>query len=169
MPMPRKPAALKTGHHESGSTRKQQIKRENYLGGDKDLVVNPPKQLNQLAKLYYKYIVINLKNSGILTNLDRFVVAETAICLGRMRQCDEIIDKQGLLLYRVTKNGYRIPYEHPAVTEKDKYIKQFKMLSNQIGLSPSSRSKLADIDVQKKMNEQDPLLKILNSDSRRKD
>lgn len=159
---PRKPAALRTGHHANQEERQHEIKMEKFLGGKGGISLEPPKELNPSAKWYYRFIVTGMKDTGVLLKLDRFVVVQTAICLSRMRECDKIIDKQGLILYRVTKNGYKIPYEHPAVNELNKYSQQFKTLSTQLGLSPSSRSKLASVDVDSKMKKQDPLNKIMN-------
>ena len=51
------------------------------------------------------------------------------------------------------------------LTAKEKYTKEFFRCCNELCLSPQSRAKLSNINVQTKKNEDDPLLKALSGDN----
>ena len=79
-----------------------------------------------------------------------------------MRQCDEILNRDGLIINIIDRYGTNTIKEHPAVATKQKYLNQFRALSTQLGLSPSSRAQLAGMKVSEKEANDDELLKILN-------
>ncbi|RFP78059.1 phage terminase small subunit P27 family, partial [Bacillus subtilis KCTC 1028 = ATCC 6051a] len=81
----------------------------------------------------------------------------------KMRQADEIINKEGLILNTIDRYGNALIKEHPAVATKQKYLNQFRALSTQLGLSPASRAQLAGLKIEQKNEEEDPLLKLLKS------
>ena len=78
-----------------------------------------------------------------------------------MEQADQFIRDEGLLYYKYDKEGNQEPKEHPAVGIKQKYLTQFRALSTQLGLSPSSRASLAEMNMQKEEDEEDPVLKVI--------
>lgn len=77
---------------------------------------------------------------------------------------DEILNREGLIIYAVDRYGNDQVKEHPAVGTKQKYLTQFRALSTQLGLSPASRAQLAGMQVDAKTDEEDPLLKVLRGD-----
>lgn len=158
---PRKPAALKAGKSETKEHLDAREKIEAELGGGKDKVYNIPEQLDDYAKEYYMFLVDELEASDILTNLDIPVLTQTADCLGKMEQADEFIREKGLIYYAYDREGNEIPKEHPAVGTKQKYLTQFRALSTQLGLSPSSRASLAEMTMQKQVDNVDPVMKLL--------
>ena len=78
-----------------------------------------------------------------------------------MRQADDIINEEGIILNTIDRYGNELIKEHPAVSTKQKYLNQFRALSTQLGLSPASRAQLAGMKIDKQEQEQDPLLQIL--------
>lgn len=163
MPRPRKPASLKQGHSESKAQLQERAEVEEQLTGNNDLINNVPEYLDELAQEYYKFLVNELEISNILCNLDIPLLEQTADCLSKMRQADEIINKEGIIIYQIDRYGNEQIKEHPAVNTKQKYLNQFRALSTQLGLSPASRAQLAGLKIEKKEQEEDPLLKILKS------
>ena len=81
--------------------------------------------------------------------------------LFRSEQLDEILKTTPLIYDTIDKMGNVIPKEHPAISAKMKYLGQFRALSTQLGLSPSSRAQLADMNMDKQESKDDALLKAL--------
>lgn len=160
----KKPASLKRGNSESQEELKERASIEDDLRGDADRVANTPEWLDELGKKYYDFIVSELEISGILSNLDMPLIAQTADSLSRMRACDEVLNREGLLVTHIDRNGLEVEREHPLVGTKHKYLNQFRQLSIELGLSPSSRAALASLKIEHKEEEEDPLLKILSGD-----
>ena len=161
MARPRKPASLKQGHSETKAQLEIRAEAERQLMGDDDLIQQIPEYLDPLAQSYYEFLVTELEVSDILSNLDIPLLEQTADCLSKLRQSDDIINLEGLVLTQVDRYGNTIIKEHPAVGIKQKYLNQFRALSTQLGLSPASRAQLAGMKVEQKEEKEDPLLQIL--------
>lgn len=124
---------------------------EEKLKGGTDKI-KPPSYLNYNAKKIFKYIVKELESSGILTNLDIYVLASCSVALDRIQEAEKLLNEDIL-----NTNALRI---------KDSYMKEFFRCCNELSLSPQSRAKLGNINLQTKKDKQDPLLQVLNgSDS----
>ena len=163
MARPRKPAALKKGKSETKEELKIRAEAEEKLIGDTDLLKDIPDYLDPLAQAYYKFLVHELEISEILSNLDIPLLEQTADSLSKMRDCDKIINEEGVIITDVDRYGNDVVKENPAVGTKQKYLNQFRALSTQLGLSPASRAQLAGMQIEQAKTEDDPLLKILNS------
>lgn len=161
MARPRKPASLKQGKSESKAQLLIRAEAEQSLMGSADLLQEIPDHLDELAQDYYRFLVTELEISDILSNLDIPLLEQTADCLSKMRQADAIINEEGLILEQLDRYGNSQIKEHPAVSIKQKYLNQFRALSTQLGLSPASRAQLAGMKIEKKEEEEDPLLKVL--------
>lgn len=159
----RKPASLKKGKSESKEQLKERAEEEEKLKGNTDLFKNIPEYLDDLAKQYYLFLITELEISNILSNLDIPLLEQTADCLSKMRQADEIINAEGIIINQKDRYGSDCIKEHPAVATKQKYLNQFRAMSQQLGLSPSSRAQLAGMKIEKAEEDEDPLLKILRS------
>lgn len=160
---PRKPANLKQGRSENKKQLKEREEQEKRLMGSTDMINNVPDYLDPLAKAYYKFIVIEMEISGLLTNLDIPLLEQIADALSKIRQCDDILNAEGFLIEQIDRYGRTQIKEHPTVKTKMQYMNAFKALSGQLGMSPASRAQLAGIQVQAKEEEQDPLLQLLKS------
>lgn len=158
---PRKPASLKKGKSETKEQLKVRAEEEEKLQGNFDLVNEVPEYLDELAQTYYKFLTSELEISNILSNLDIPLLEQTADSLSKMRQCDDILNKEGLIIRVPDRYGNEMIKEHPAVSTKHKYLNQFRALSTQLGLSPSSRAQLAGMKVEDKEVQQDPVLQAL--------
>ena len=161
MARPRKPASLKQGHSETKAQLEIRAEAEERLKGNTNLFREIPEHLDELAKEYYYFIVTELEISDILSNLDIPLLEQTADCLSKMRQADEIINAEGIIIRQQDRYGSELIKEHPAVGTKQKYLNQFRALSTQLGLSPASRAQLAGMKVDEQEENEDPLLQIL--------
>lgn len=152
-----KPVDLQTAHltKEEKEARKEQ---EEKLKGNDSLVYKAPKTLSKEGKKLYKFMVEELRESGILNNLDITMLETCVDAIIKMNECKELIDKYGLV---TTKENGDLVRNPASVIYKD-YNAIFNKCCMELGLSPSSRSKLASINVQVQQNKEDPLLKILS-------
>ncbi|KQL54517.1 terminase [Heyndrickxia shackletonii] len=128
------------------SIRKQ---TEEKLKGEADKI-SPPKHLNARQKKIFNYIVDELAASEILGNLDIYILSTCSIAIDRMQE----IEKQ------INKDIEKIQ-DKSLMSAKEKYTKEFFRCANELSLSPQSRAKLGNINLQAKQNEEDPLLKVL--------
>ena len=157
----KKPASLKQGKSESKAQLQERAEIEDRLKGNTDLFKDVPEHLDELAQQYYLFIVTELEISDVLSNLDIPLLEQTADCLSKIRQADKIINEDGIMINQEDRYGTVQIKEHPAVGTKQKYLNQFRAMSQQLGLSPSSRAQLAGMKIDQQEEEQDPLLKLL--------
>lgn len=159
---PSRPAKLHKGNTYSKSDLTKMAKIEDDIKGDTDLVYQVPDHLDDLAQEYFSFIVSELEISDLLGNLDVPLIEQTSDCLSKMRQCDEIINQEGVLIVELDRYGNETRKEHPTVATKQRYLNQFQKLSTQLGMSPSSRAQLAAMVVDKKEEEGNPIVQLLS-------
>ena len=151
MARPRKPIDLQSKHNSKEDIEAQK-QAEEKLKGDNDKI-KPPKHLTSSQKKIFKYIVTELKACGILTNLDVYILADTCINLDRMNHIDTMVNKDVSLLS-----------DRKLMSTRKDCESAFFRCCNELSLSPQSRAKLAGLNVQAQLNEEDPLLKIWGDD-----
>ncbi len=115
--------------------------------------IKPPKYLNKDQKKIFKYIVDELKVSGILSNLDIYVLATCSIAISRLTEIEKQINEDITNLWDKT-----------LMSSKDKYTKDFFRCCNELSLSPQARAKIGSLALQDKEKEEDPLIKALRDD-----
>lgn len=162
---PKKPASLKQGRSETKKDLKVRQKQEQRLMGNSDKINIVPEYLDPLAKAYYKFLVSELEIGELLTNLDIPLLEQTADALSKLRQCDDILNREGIKIEQIDRYKNIQIKEHPTVKTKMQYMNAFKALSGQLGMSPASRAQLAGMQIQAKEDEQDPLLQLLKQHS----
>lgn len=161
MARPRMPASVKQGKSETKEQlAARQLIEEQLLGGT-DKIGTVPDHLNETAKVYYQFLVSELELSGLLSNLDIPVLEQTADSLSKIRECDENLNNDGLVILRTDRYGHENQVENPYVKIKMAYLNQFRALANQLGLSPSSRAALAGKQIEAQIEAEDPLLLLL--------
>lgn len=151
MARPCKPIETQSRHNtkEEIEARKKQ---EEKLKGLADKI-KPPKYLNKDQKKIFKYIVDELKASGILSNLDIYVLATCSIAISRLIEIEKQINEDITNLWDKT-----------LMSSKDKYTKDFFRCCNELSLSPQARAKIGSLALQAKEKEEDPLIKALRDD-----
>lgn len=129
--------------------KETRLETEERLKGKADKI-SPPSYLNNRQKKIFNYIVEELKASGILGNLDIYILSTCSISIDRLQQIEKLINKDTEKL--LDKN---------LMSAKDKYTKDFFRCCNELSLSPQSRAKLGNINLQAKEQKDDVLLQVL--------
>lgn len=145
---PFKPIALSTGKI-SKEEKEKRREMEDQLKGKSDKL-KAPTYLTKGAKKYFKFIVNELEGSGILSNLDVFVITQTAIALDEFQTYEVYKQATSSIDDKIKMGKYQ-----------DMLVKQNKSNFTELGLSPASRSKLSNMQMQKQEEDQDPFLMAL--------
>lgn len=133
----------------SKEEREERLELENRLKGDSDNIVAPEYLTENQKNIFYK-IVEELRSSNILSNLDVFILTTCAISIDRLHQIEQMINENIDLIA-----------DKSLLSAKDKYTKDLFRCCNELSLSPQSRAKMANINLQAKEKEEDKLLQIL--------
>lgn len=137
-----------TAKHLTNSEKSIRTETENKLKGGSDKL-KPSGHLTSSQKKIFKFIVSNLKSSGILGNLDNYVLDECSICIDRMQYIEKQVNDNPELLV-----------DSALMATKDRYTKAFFRYCNELCLSPQARAKIANINLQGK--DENPLMELLN-------
>ena len=148
MAKPRVPMALQK-KKVSKAEREKREKMEMELRGNNDKL-KPPRNLTKGAKKYFKEIVTNLEESRLLGNGDIGIVTITAMTRDKIDRLEMLIQASSDI--EEIKSLMRL---------QSALNKDLKGLYNDLGLSPTSRSRLASMQVEKQEQEEDPFLKAL--------
>lgn len=97
---------------------------EDKLKGAADKIT-PPKYLNAKQKRIFRYIVNELEASGILGNLDVYVLATASIAIDRLQEIEILINEDIKKLL-----------DKSLMSAKEKYTKDFFRSMNELSLSP---------------------------------
>lgn len=121
-------------------------KAEDDLKGGNDKI-KPPPYLSTAQKKIFKYILTELEISGILCNLDVFLLTNCCIAIDRMQEAEKIMNKDIL-----NKDALKI---------KESYAKELFRYTNELSLSPQSRAKLGNLNLNAQADSNDELLNAL--------
>lgn len=151
-----KPVDLQSAHltKEEYNKRKQ---AESKLKGSSSRVYKPPTYLSKEEKRLYRFIVKELQSSDILNDLDITMLETTVDAIVRMQECKKLLNEHGVV--QTKEDGTFV--RNPASTIYKDYVAIFNKCCMELGLSPSSRAKLAAINVQTQADNNDPLLQII--------
>ena len=158
------PAALQKGNTWSKEDLDKMDRLEREMIGSDDAIEEVPDHLDEYAKIYYQYIIENLKTSKIpLSNLDKPTIEMVADCLSKIYQCQIAIKEQGLTVKKTERNGAVNCVANPHIKIMHDYQAKFIQMSSQLGMTPSSRSSLASMQVESKVEEQDEVMQLIKS------
>lgn len=145
-----KPVSMQTSHL-TKEEAEDRLEQEQKLKGNDDKVYIPPKGLKKAVKDIYISIVEELRQANILNNLDIPLLETTSNAIYRLRNAQKNLNKFGEVLTDENGKLYKSPWVQ---VEKD-YQAIFHTGCLQLGLSPSSRAKLALMATQTKEEEED--------------
>lgn len=143
---------------------KERVEAEESLKGSCDEIDKIPSWLDKEARKIYKWMIKQLKDIGIVTNLDVEIVAICSDAQSKMHQASKMIQEQGLIVEQVAKGGYVVQVENPYIKIYEKYQKIFQKNIAELGLSPVARARMSLIKIEQNKQDQDPLLKILSEE-----
>lgn len=149
MVRPTKPIALKTGVI-TKEQEAERLKAEKRLMGASDKL-QPPPHLTKAQAEIFNNIVAEQKNANILCNIDVHILCECAVSLERLI----IIDK-------MVNDDFELLLDRKLMSSRKDFTTSFFRCCAELGLSPTARSRLANINVNAKKDEEDPLLKVLS-------
>lgn len=145
-------SASVTSKHLTEEERKNKLETEKRLKGENDKV-KPPTYLSKEQKKIFKYIVNELINAEILGNLDVYVLSTTAICIDRLQAIEQLINESIEKL-----NDRKI-----MSSRKDYQSDLFRCMS-ELCMTPASRAKLGNLNLQTQQDKDDELLKIIRGE-----
>lgn len=151
MARPTKSVATRTGHM-SKKDIDARLEYETKLKGDTDKI-RPPSFLTFPQRKIFKGLIEYLMPAGLLGNIDVHIVAQAAVTINRVQECERIINETGLVDAEGNIN--------PQVKIKSGYMSEFFRICNELCLSPQARAKLANINATAEAEKVDPLLSII--------
>lgn len=128
------------------------IEKEEVIRGKADKLV-PSMELTKDQLYLFNFIVNELKASEILSNLDTFLLTKAAIAIDRLHFIEGLVNKNQKLLFN-----------KDIMSKKDSYDKDFYRCCNELCLSPQSRAKIANININTKNAEEDAVVKALRGE-----
>lgn len=128
------------------------IEQEEKLKGKADKL-EPLKHLNKNQIEIFNYIKNELEESKLLGNLDIWILSRTAIAIDRLNILDAKVNESPLLMLNKKINS--------AI---DKYEKLFNKGVAELSLSPQSRAKIGNINLQANEDNNGELAKALRED-----
>ena len=129
--------------------RNNRTENEEKLKGN-STSISPPNYLNLRQKKIFEYIVTELTTSGILGNLDVYILSTCCIAIDRL----EVIESK-------INNKFSMIMNKDLMAAKDKYSKDLFKTVNELSLSPQSRAKIGSMNFEDEKNKVDPLLNAL--------
>lgn len=151
-----KPTALLAKHLTSEEKRKRK-EQEKKLQGNSDLVYKTPLDISQDEADIYNFLTKELKESGILNNLDITILKTCANAIYMMEDAARTLRIYGSVQQK--DDGTFV--KHPSTTIYKDYNAIFNKCCMELGLSPSARAKLSVLNVKKQEEAVDPVLVAL--------
>jgi P27 family predicted phage terminase small subunit len=102
------------------------------------VIPDPPDMLSEEALKEWDRVTPLLAEVGLITKLDRAVIAAYCQAWARWIECERQLVADGLIIK--APSGY--PIQSPYLAASNKALNQVRQLSEQIGLSGSSRSRI---------------------------
>lgn len=149
MARPAKATKTLSGH----ATKDEVAEREeveNALRGDGDKL-QPPEWLNDGQRQIFSFVIEEMEASGVLGNLDIYVLTQFAVATERMFSIERSINESDMAA----------GFDKETMFARNSYVKDFFRGANELSLSPQARAKIGTLNLAKKKEETDPLKKLL--------
>ncbi|EDT75833.1 P27 family phage terminase small subunit [Clostridium butyricum] len=152
MARPCKSAKVLTECSQTKEEINTRIEKEQLIRGNADNII-PSMELTESQQILFDFIVDELKASEILSNLDKFLLTKAAIAIDRLHYIEKLVNQKPKLLFN-----------KDVMSKKDTYDKDFYRCCNELCLSPQSRAKIANININTKNAEDDAVIKALRGE-----
>lgn len=106
------------------------------------VIPDPPEMMKGAALDEWKRVTPLLADVGLIAKLDRAIISAYCMAWARWIDCERMLETTGLIVK--APNGY--PMYSPYLSASNKALDQVRQLSEQIGLSGSSRSRIKTND-----------------------
>lgn len=148
--MGRPAKSVKTqSRHNTKSEEKERLAIEEKIRGKSDKL-KPPKYLSEPQKKIFKWIKKELSESGILSNLDVYILTQFSIAVDRLQAIEMKIN-----------DDFSFIFDKDLMSSKDKYTKDLYRCCNELCLSPQARAKIGSLNINAQKDKNDPLLDAL--------
>ncbi|MFQ9979568.1 P27 family phage terminase small subunit [Clostridium cadaveris] len=149
MGRPCKSAKVLTECSQTKDEINERNENEEKLKGKADNI-SPTQDLNDNQLSIFNFIKNELEESKLLGNLDSFILTTCVIAIDRLQYIEEKInDKQNLIFNKDLMNSKKV------------YTADFLRCCNELSLSPQSRAKLANLNLNAKQDKEDDALNTI--------
>lgn len=152
MARPCKSAKLLSECSQTKEETEERIALEEKLKGNSNNL-SPPDYLNDNQVELFRYIKNELEESNLLGNLDIYILSKCVIAIDRLQMIESNINKNQKLFMN-----------SQFMSNKKNYDNDFFRCCNELSLSPQSRAKLGNINLNKKQDDEDPIKKVLRGE-----
>lgn len=106
--------------------------------------IRPPDWLNDEAQQEFRRIIKEMKDLDVITNVDVDALAVYCDAYTAYVECTRIIETDGIMItVRDDDGNITAQYPHPLLSKKRQLAEQMKAQATELGLTPSSRAKIA--------------------------
>ncbi|MDU4952965.1 MULTISPECIES: P27 family phage terminase small subunit [Clostridium] len=149
MGRPCKSAKVLTECSQTKDEINERNENEEKLKGKADNI-SPTQDLNDNQLSIFNFIKNELEESKLLGNLDSFILTTCVIAIDRLQYIEEKInDKPNLIFNKDLMNSKKV------------YTGDFLRCCNELSLSPQSRAKLANLNLNAKQDKEDDALNTI--------
>lgn len=149
MARPCKSAKVLTECSQTKDEINERNENEEKLKGKADNI-SPTQDLNDNQLSIFNFIKNELEESKLLGNLDSFILTTCVIAIDRLQYIEEKInDKPNLIFNKDLMNSKKV------------YTADFLRCCNELSLSPQSRAKLANLNLNAKQDKEDDALNTI--------
>lgn len=149
MGRPCKSAKVLTECSQTKDEINERNENEEKLKGKADNI-SPTQDLNDNQLSIFNFIKNELEESKLLGNLDSFILTTCVIAIDRLQYIEEKInDKPNLIFNKDLMNSKKV------------YTADFLRCCNELSLSPQSRAKLANLNLNAKQDKEDDALNTI--------
>lgn len=149
MGRPCKSAKVLTECSQTKDEINERNENEEKLKGKADNI-SPTQDLNDNQLTIFNFIKNELEESKLLGNLDSFILTTCVIAIDRLQYIEEKInDKPNLIFNKDLMNSKKV------------YTGDFLRCCNELSLSPQSRAKLANLNLNAKQDKEDDALNTI--------
>ncbi|MFQ9726881.1 MAG: P27 family phage terminase small subunit [Clostridium perfringens] len=163
MARPKKPIEM-SNQHISKEQRERRENAELELVGDRDKLLEIPEDLNEDEALIYKRLIDDMIHIKALQNSDRIIFKTLAQTEYKIYLCEQEIKERGMFIDEMDRYGNLKRIPNPAIKVQKELLVLLKSYFSEIGLSASSRIKLAEVKEEEKSESKlDNILSSLRS------
>lgn len=98
----------------------------------------PPSHLNKSARAEWKRVAQELHNKGVLTQMDRAVLAAYAQAYGRWHEAEEKVNELGFVVKTAMGNLVQNPY----LSIANRAMQDMTRIAAEFGMTPASRTRV---------------------------
>ena len=149
MARPAKSINIQSGNITS-DTKDARQKTEDKLRGNAENMA-PSFELTEKQMEVFNFIKKVYEDVELLGELDCYILTEGAVVIDRLREIEQRINENPMLLF-----------DRDVCNTRKEYMQNFFRVCNELSLSPQSRAKMGIIAAGKDAEKNDPVLKIFN-------